>query len=124
MALAKEKIQTIVEGEWKKTKRVKTRQSMARWLSIESHVSDYKTDKEMPPGFDSKQDSVTKTTVKEAIVSQPTSLHEISNCESAIATPSIPIKLEAHPIEVINGKANLNLEFQEENKVVEKPKMK
>ncbi len=34
LALAKEKIQKIVEQEWKKTKKGKTRQSMARWLGI------------------------------------------------------------------------------------------
>ena len=34
LALAKEKIQKIVAQEWKKTKKGKTRQSMARWLGI------------------------------------------------------------------------------------------
>ena len=34
LALAKEKIQAIVAQEWQKTKKGKTRQSMARWLEI------------------------------------------------------------------------------------------
>lgn len=34
LALAKEKIQKIVEREWKTSKKGKTRQSMARWLGI------------------------------------------------------------------------------------------
>ncbi|MEN9567301.1 MAG: hypothetical protein RLZZ69_2497, partial [Cyanobacteriota bacterium] len=46
LALAKEKIQTIVEREWKKTKRGKTRQSMARWLGMESLKPSNQTNKE------------------------------------------------------------------------------
>ena len=126
LALAKEKIQTIVEGEWKKTKRGKTRQSMARWLGIESPKSANRTKRETLPKLESKQNNLTKTTAKEAIVHEPTSLSGISNCESAlgspaqaIAMPSISPKLEAHCVKVIKSRTDLDLELQQKDSELE-----
>ncbi len=120
LALAKEKIQTIVEGEWKKTKRGKTRQSMARWLGIESPKPANKTNKEtLLSKLESKQNNFTKTTAEEAIVSEPTSLNGISNYENAIAMPSISPKLEAHCVKVIKSRTDLNLELQQKDSELE-----
>lgn len=126
LALAKEKIQTIVEGEWKKTKRGKTRQSMARWLGIESPNPVNKTKKETLPKLESEQNNPTKTTAKEAIVNEPTSLNGISNCESALLSPaqalvipSISPKLEAHSVKVIKSRTDLDLELQQKDSELE-----
>ncbi|MEL6930223.1 MAG: Mu transposase C-terminal domain-containing protein [Cyanobacteria bacterium J06600_6] len=119
LALAKEKIQTIVEGEWKKTKRGKTRQSMARWIGIDSSKSANQINEEILPKLSSKQNDLTKTTAEETIVSEPTSLKGISNCESAIANPSISPKLEAHSVKVIKSRTDLDLELQPKDSELE-----
>lgn len=126
LALAKEKIQTIVEGEWKKTKRGKTRQSMARWLGIESPKSVVKKEQKTLPELNLKQANLDKKAVKKAIVNKPTPLDGISNCEGAlgspaqaIATPSVLPKLETHSVKVIKSRADLNLELQSEDSELE-----
>jgi putative transposase len=119
LALAKEKIQTIVEGEWKKTKRGKTRQSMARWLGMESLKPANQTNKEKLSKLELEQNNLTKTTGEEAIVSEPTSLNGISNCEGAIATPSISPKLEAHSVKVIKSRTDLDLKLQQKDSELE-----
>ncbi|HHP7230594.1 MAG TPA: Mu transposase C-terminal domain-containing protein [Xenococcaceae cyanobacterium] len=144
LALAKEKIQTIVEGEWKKTKKGKTRQCergmrssrrearrsarmrCARWLGIESPKPANQTKKETLPKLESKQNNLTKTTAEEAIFNEPTSLNGISNCEGAlgssaqvIATPSVSPKLETHSVKVIKSRADLNIELQSEDSELE-----
>ena len=126
LALAKEKIQTIVEGEWKKTKRGKTRQSMARWLGIESPKSVVKKEQKTLPELNLKQTNLDKKAVKKAIVNKPIPLDGISNCEGAlgspaqaIATPSVSPKLETHSVKVIKSRADLNLELQSEDSELE-----
>lgn len=115
LALAKEKIQMIVEGEWKKTKRGKTRQSMARWLGIESPKSVAEKEQKTLPELNLKQNNPDKKAAKKAIVNKPTPFNGISNCESAVAAPSVSPKLEAHSVKVIKSRADLNLELQPEN---------
>ena len=108
LALAKEKIQTIVEREWKQSKRGKTRQSMARWLGIESSESVIKTDdtSTLLP----KSDSTTNNPL-EIAPAEPSSLSGISNLESAIATTFIPSESEPSLIE-IEVKTASNLQQQ------------
>ncbi len=85
LALAKEKIQRIVEREWKQSKRGKTRQSMARWLGIESSESTFKTGEKLPPNKSQTMDSPV-----EAASGQPSSLSGISNLDNALVTLPIP----------------------------------
>jgi hypothetical protein len=66
-----------------------------------------------------EQNNLTKTTGKEAIVSEPTSLNGISNCEGAIATPSISPKLEAHSVKVIKSRTDLDLKLQQKDSELE-----
>ncbi len=84
LALAKEKIQRIVEREWKQSKRGKTRQSMARWLGIESSSSTLKTGEKLPPNKSQTMDSPV-----EVVSGQPSSLSGISNLDSALVTSPI-----------------------------------
>lgn len=85
LALAKEKIQRIVEREWKQSKRGKTRQSMARWLGIESSSSTLETGEQLPPNKSQTMDSSV-----EAASGQPSSLNGISNLDNALVTLPIP----------------------------------
>lgn len=109
LALAKEKIQIIVEREWKQSKRGKTRQSMARWLGIESSAFSVETDKKTFP-----ESEPVKNNLPEITPIKTSSLNGISNFESAIATSSISQELEAHPVEIIEVKTDSKL--QEQNK--------
>lgn len=109
LALAKEKIQIIVEREWKQSKRGKTRQSMARWLGIESSAFSVETEKKTFP-----ESEPVKNNLPEITPLKTSSLNGISNFESAIATSSISQELEAHPVEIIEVKTDSKL--QEQNK--------
>lgn len=109
LALAKEKIQIIVEREWKQSKRGKTRQSMARWLGIESSAFIVETDKKTFP-----ESEPVKNNLPEITPIKTSSLNGISNFESAVATSSISQELEAHPVEIIEVKTDSKL--QEQNK--------
>ena len=85
LALAKEKIQRLVEREWKQSKRGKPRQSMARWLGIESSESTLKSGEKLPPNKSQTMDSP----VEVASV-QSSSLNGISNLNNALVTLPIP----------------------------------
>ena len=113
LALAKEKIQTIVEGEWKKTKKGKTRQSMARWLGIESPKCISETKKEILPKLETKSSNSLNNSLSESISTESTPLNGISNCETAICQPSMPPKLEAYSVKVLESKVDLALKQQE-----------
>ena len=96
---------------------------MARWLGIESPKSVAKTNNQTLPELESKQSNLSKKTAEESIINEPTSIDGISNCETAMTTPSVSPKLEAHSIQVIGNRADLDLEPQKENselKLVEK----
>ncbi len=93
LALAKEKIQRIVEREWKQSKRGKTRQSMARWLGIESSSSTFKTGEKLPPSKSQTMDSPV-----EAVSGQPSSLDGISNLDNALVT--LPIVDPSEPTDI------------------------
>ncbi len=114
LALAKEKIQTIVEREWKQSKRGKTRQSMARWLGIESSESNVEineTSMPLPKSKPKTNDSLEVPLIK------PISLDGISNFDSAIDTSSISSesKPSAIEIEVKTSDIETDSNLQQEN---------
>ncbi len=114
LALAKEKIQTIVEGEWKQSKRGKTRQSMARWLGIESSESNVEIDEAsmpMPKSKPKTNDSLEVPLIK------PISWDGISNFDSAIDTSSISSesKPSAIEIEVKTSEIKTDSNLQQQN---------
>ncbi len=104
LALAKEKIQRIVEREWKQSKRGKTRQSMARWLGIESSSSTFKTGEKLPPSK-----SQTMDIPVEAASGQPSSYSGISNLDNALVAS--PIATEPTDIH--------QTRFQEDNSLIQ-----
>ncbi len=114
LALAKEKIQTIVEGEWKQSKRGKTRQSMARWLGIESSVSNAEIDETLMPLPKSEP---AKNNSLEVPIVKPISLSGISNLDSAIDTSSISSesKPSAIEIEVKTSEIKTDSNLQQQN---------
>ena len=85
LALAKEKIQRIVEQEWKQSKRGKTRQSMARWLGIESSSLTLEIGEKLPPS-----ESQTIDSSVEVAEGQPSSYSGISNLDNALVASPIP----------------------------------
>lgn len=110
LVLAKEKIQQIVEREWKTTKKGKTRTGMARWLGV-GHEELNKSDQEFSRTKHSQTTNST-TDVNEQIVDSSTVLNEmtgVSDLGSALNNDSSPFEtLDIEESNQINSNGDAN----------------
>ena len=107
LVLAKEKIQQIVEREWKTTKKGKTRTAMARWLGV-GHEELNKSDQE----FSQTKHSQTTTDVNEQTINNSTDWNKmtgISNLGSALNNDLSPLEnSDVEESDQVNNNCNVN----------------
>jgi putative transposase len=109
LILAKEKIQQIVEREWKTTKKGKTRTAMARWLGV-GHEELNKSDQEFSR---TKEQTTNSTTdVNEQIVDDSTFLNEmtgVSDLGNALNNDTLHLETpDTEESDKVNNNYNVN----------------